>query len=246
MNHSDSMEPSATAVAGKLPSTVVPVPRAIPSWDAQHEEHVQRAKKGNVGVLFLGDSITHGMVGYPEDRAVFDKHFSKYHAEAFGIGGDFTEHLLWRLKNGELQGLEPKVTVVLIGTNNMGVNNNHEIAQGVAAVLDEIHHTLPKTKIIALGILPRMRNGDHFIRHRIKKINDELQAITAERHISYMDLKDTLLTKDELLSPEVMPDFLHPSPYGYELMFAAIQPTIDELYKSQPSETKAKHSTNHR
>ena len=119
----------------------------------RHKGFVAIAKKGNIDVVFFGDSITDGWRGRGQD--VWKERYGTLHAANFGIGGDRTQHVLWRLQNGELDGYTPKVAVVMIGTNNLGSNTDDEIADGIKAVVAEIKKQQPKTKILLLGIFPR-------------------------------------------------------------------------------------------
>ena len=116
-----------------------------------HEKFLSQAKKGDIDLLFLGDSITQGW----NNNEVWRRHFGPRKAANFGIGGDRTEHVLWRIQNGELEGIAPKVTVLMIGTNNSGANTPEEIAQGITAIVDELRKRLPNTKILLLGVFPR-------------------------------------------------------------------------------------------
>lgn len=201
---------------------------SLPSWAAMHNKHVERAKKGNIGVVFYGDSITELM---EQDRQLFDKYFSKFRSEPFGIGGDRTEHLLWRLQNGELNGFVPKVAVVLIGTNNLSADKEHEIALGVEAVISEIRGRSPDTKILLLGLLPRGQSAKDPFRARLKKVNNEITKLADQKHVWYQDIGDRLVDKDGNISEEIMPDFLHPSAKGYQIIYEAVQPQVARLFK---------------
>src|SRR5262245_13075156 len=140
--HADDKKPSHSAVT--------PVDRKADSWVKRHEALLARAKQGNVDVLFLGDSITQGWQG--AGKEAWKEHIAPLHAANFGISGDRTEHVLWRITTGkELAGIHPKVVVLMIGTNNMGSNTAAEIADGVKAIVHELRHERPKAKILLLG-----------------------------------------------------------------------------------------------
>ena len=125
-----------------------------PGFQKSHEAFVEIAKKGEAQVVFLGDSITAGWNG---QKALFDKEYAQYKAANFGIGGDRTQHVLWRVENGEFEGLKPKVVVLMIGTNNSGVaaNSVEQIAAGIKNIIDAIHKRTPDTKVLLLAIFPR-------------------------------------------------------------------------------------------
>src|SRR5439155_4166309 len=118
------------------------------------------AKRGGVEVLFLGDSITDAWGGEGHGRGatgskIFEEEFVPLKTANFGIGGDRTEHVLWRLQHGELKGIQPNVVMLMIGTNNTGSNSAEEIAAGITAIVKEIHQRSPTTKILLLGVFPR-------------------------------------------------------------------------------------------
>jgi lysophospholipase L1-like esterase len=200
----------------------------MPKDEKRHEGFVAIAKKGHVDVLFLGDSITDGWrVGAA--KPIFDKHFKALHAENFGIGGDQTQHVLWRLKHGELQGIHPKVAMLMIGTNNLHGNTDGEIVDGVKAVVAEIHKQRPKTKVLLLGIFPRAPSGTDPVRARIKHINEDLAKMDDGKSVHYLDIGDKFLAENGNLTKEIMPDFLHLSPKGYTIWSDAVEPVIKEM-----------------
>src|SRR5579883_2199016 len=145
----------------KSSTAVKPVPRD-PNWVKRHDGFVNMAKKGGIDVLFLGDSITDAWGGEGHNpkaggAKIFEKEYVPLKAANFGIGGDRTQHVLWRLQNGEMEGIQPKVVMLMIGTNNSNGKDNtsEEIADGVTAIVKEIHKHSPKTKVLLLGIFPR-------------------------------------------------------------------------------------------
>ncbi len=214
--------------ASTLPASVVPVPRNVGGWLERHEENSKRASDGGVGLLFLGDSITEAMT---YNRDLMDKYFSSYKPDAFGISGDETQHLLWRVRDGELNGLSPQVIVMLIGTNNLSLSDEDDtISSGVQRILMELEKRFPESKIILLGILPRAHNAQNHVRERIIFVNTNLKQLADNKRVFYIDIGDKLLDSDGTLSTDTMPDFLHPSPAGYEKMFTAIKPLVDKLY----------------
>ena len=152
-----------SAVAAETNTALVPVPRDFPTnWMARHAENVATAKRGGVDVLFLGDSITDGWHWDAGGRRIWEKTFAPRHAANFGIGYDRIQNVLWRVENGELDGISPKVVVLLIGTNNSGNeddgkprNTTPEIIAGISNLVRRIEAHSPQSKIILFGIFPR-------------------------------------------------------------------------------------------
>ncbi len=153
-------KPADPPVAKREPAP--PAPATVPAtrpgaWMQQHEKFLDRGKKGPVDLLFLGDSITAGWNGA---REIWTRSYAPRQAANFGIGGDRTQHILWRLDNGEVDAIRPKVVVLMIGTNNVGSNPEAEVADGVGAILDRLKAKLPATKVLLLGLFPRGSNRD--------------------------------------------------------------------------------------
>jgi len=215
--------------ADKQNSAITPVPRDA-GWVARHEDFVAIARKGGVNLLFLGDSITDGWRG--GGKAVWDKEFAPLKAANFGIGGDQTQHVLWRLQNGELDGIKPKLTVLMIGTNNIGSNSDDEIADGIKAIIDELHAKTPATKLLLLGIFPRSIKADDPARAQIKHINSIIAKLDdGGRTIKYMDIGDKFLEPDGTLPKDIMPDALHPNAKGYQIWADAVRELILKMLK---------------
>ncbi len=209
-----------------------------PGWLKRHETFVKIAKRGGVDVLFLGDSITDAWGGEGHGGGagarLFAERFVPLKAANFGIGGDRTEHVLWRLQNGELDGIKPKVLMLMIGTNNMGSNSAEEIAEGVIAIVQEIHKRSPETKVLLLAVFPRNSNPpgttvgkpDEAIRDKIKKCNSIFAKLDNGDTIKFMDIGEKFLEKDGTLTKEIMPDLLHLSERGYTIWADAVEGPI--------------------
>jgi len=151
-----------------------PVPKAV-GWMKRHEAFVEEAKKGGFEVLFQGDSITDGWRNGAAKK-IWDATFAPLKAANFGMSGDRTQHVLWRLQNGEFDGVTlPKVVVLLIGTNNIGQKDSPEPAAsavaGVGAILRLIHQKSERTKVLLLGVFPRGEKPDHALRALVKETN---------------------------------------------------------------------------
>jgi lysophospholipase L1-like esterase len=197
--------------------------------ESRHEGFLKIAKKGDIDVVFYGDSITDGWNGAGKD--VWKDKFAPLKAVDFGIGGDRTQHLLWRMQNGELEGYKAKVMVLMIGTNNLGANTNEEIADGIKAVVEEFQKNQPKAKVLLLGIFPRGEMATDKNRDRIKDINKIIAKMDDGKKVKYMDIGDKFLEKDGTISKEIMPDFLHLSPKGYGIWGDAVEPVLKGMLK---------------
>ncbi len=204
------------------PETVVPEPRDGP-WIELHERDVDRAKQGNVDLLFLGDSITQGW--NEKTNPVWKRFYGPRNAANFGIGGDRTQHVLWRIKNGELDGIKPKVTVLMIGTNNADSNTPAEIAQGITAIVQELRQRLPETKVLLLAVFPRSQKPDS-LRDRLKSVNEKITKLDDGNHVKFLDIGKVFLEDDGTITKEVMPDYLHLSSSGYRRWAEAMEPTL--------------------
>jgi lysophospholipase L1-like esterase len=205
--------------------------------EKRHDGFVAIAKKGHIDVVFLGDSITdawggegHGANASGTD--VWKERFEPLHAVNFGIGGDRTQHVLWRIENGELDGYKAKAVVLMIGTNNLSANSDQEIADGVKAVVEAIHTKQPKARVLLLGIFPRGEKADNPLRGRIKNINKMIAKLDDDgKTVKYLDIGKKFTEKDGDLTKEIMPDFLHLSKKGYEIEADAIEKPLKELMK---------------
>ena len=221
---------SATATfaadAPLVNSATNPVPRD-PKWVERHEGFVQRAKKGDVDILFMGDSITDGW----RRQALWKEKYEPMKAVDFGIGGDKTENVLWRMANGECEGIKPKVIVLMIGTNNTGKNSAPEIVEGVKAIVGDFRKRLPQSKILLLGVFPRGEKAENPFRDKIKAINTEIAKLDNGKEIKYLDIGDKFLDKDGTLPKDIMPDFLHPNAKGYQIWADAMDPTLQAMLK---------------
>jgi lysophospholipase L1-like esterase len=213
-----------------------------PTFLKMHRSFLDRAKAGPIGLLFLGDSITQGWTKAPN---VWNEHFGRYDPANFGIGGDHTEHVLWRIDHGELDNIHPKVVVLLIGTNNFHQNTADEIAAADRKIVAEIHQKLPDTKVLVLGVFPRgadpaatndRRNGDVHgnvaaTRQEIKQINAQLAKLDDGKMTRYLDIGDKFLNAKGEIPKDIMPEGLHPTAAGYKVWADAMQPLLDEMMK---------------
>jgi lysophospholipase L1-like esterase len=181
---------------------------------------------GNIGLVFVGDSITDGWRG--GGKTVWQKHFAAYKPLNLGIGGDRTEHVLWRLKNGELDGYRARLFVIMIGTNNG--DPAPDVAAGITAIVKEIQAKQPQARILLLAIFPRSEKPDG---GRLK--NEEVNKLIAKlddggKLVKYMDIGDKFLNPDKSMSKDIMPDFLHPNLKGYGIWAEAIDATVKQMF----------------
>jgi beta-glucosidase len=199
----------------------------------RHEAINRRIAEGNVDLIFVGDSITQGWEG--AGKEAWKKHYAPRNAANLGIGGDRTQHVLWRLENGNIDGLNPKLAVVMIGTNNSGDNTSQEIADGVKAIVEKLQSELPQTKILLLAIFPRGEDDEDPRRTVNTKTNALIKAYADGETVHYLDIGRHFLEDDgETLSRETMPDLLHLNADSYQKWAAAIEPHVAKLMGDDP------------
>ena len=209
-----------------LHSAIKPVPKSG-GWMKRHESFNQRVAKGNVDLLLIGDSITHGWEG--RGKNVWAKFYGKRNAVNLGIGGDRTQHVIWRLDNGNVKDISPKAAVIMIGTNNSGSNSPEQIADGLAAITKQLRDKLPETQVLLLGIFPRGANKDDNRRKVNEKANAIFKKLADGKHVHYLDIGAKFLEEDGTLTRKIMPDLLHLSEEGYTIWAESIEPTLKKL-----------------
>ncbi len=196
---------------------------------AAHERFVAIAKEGKAELVFLGDSIT---AGWGSKKDIWDKAFGAYKPANFGIGGDRTQHVLWRITNGELDGIKPKAVVLMIGTNNSSTDPAEGIAKGVTIIVETIRAKQPQAKILLLAVFPRgEKAAPNPGREKLKQVNTIIAKLDDGKNIHFLDIGDKFLQPDGSLTKDIMPDFLHLSPAGYQIWADAIGPKLAELMK---------------
>ena len=202
-----------------------------PGFIASHEKFVSIAKEGKAQLVFLGDSITAGWAA--KGREVWEKAFGGYMPANFGIGGDRTQHVLWRIQNGELDGgIKPKAVVIMIGTNNSGSDPAEGIAKGVAAIVQTVRTKQPQAKILLLAVFPRGEKASpNPGRDKLKQVNEIIAKLDDGKNVFFLDIGGKFMQPDGSLTKEIMPDFLHLSPAGYQIWADSISPKLAELMK---------------
>lgn len=198
----------------------------VATWDRMHTEDVLIAEHDQVDVLFVGDSITAGW-----DWQLWEQHFKPLNAANFGIGGDGTANVLWRLQHGAIGQLQPKLIVLLIGVNNFALYNEtpEQVAASVTAVVTQLQLAWPNSKILLNGVLPFKEKADATERTKVKKVNAIIAKLGDDKRIFFKNYGATLLQKDGSISTEIMADFLHPTPKGYQVWADAMLPDIKHL-----------------
>ncbi len=188
---------------------------SVAAWNARHAKHLELSKQGCGDLLFIGDSITEGWGG--AGRGVWDQEFAPGKAANLGIGGDTTQNVLWRLANGEVAGLKPKIVVLMIGTNNFGLHGDQpaDVVRGITAVVAALRERLPRAHVLVLGIFPRDAKPEAAIRGKISTVNSAIAKLDDGAAVHYLDLGKVFTEADGSLKKEVMPDFLHLSGEGY-------------------------------
>jgi lysophospholipase L1-like esterase len=211
-------------------TAVIPATRGDePNWRERDRAITQRAQQGNAELAFIGDSITQGWEG--RGKQVWEEYYGDRQAINLGIGGDRTEHLIWRLTHGNLAQIKPKVAVLMIGTNNTGhfMQEPLEVAAGVERILEILQQRLPETKVVLHGIFPRGENRFDPMRLNNIAINQQIRRFADGDRVHYMEIGEHFLEPDGTISEEIMPDRLHLSEAGYERWAKALEPKLNEL-----------------
>lgn len=226
-----------TVLASLLPCAVLantatsPVGKESPNWIKRHEAINADVRVGNVDLLWIGDSIVENWDD--QGKATWDKYYAHRKAANLGIGGDRIEHLLWRLDHGNIDGIAPKLAIVMMGQNNGSTNTAEEIAEGVTAIVTRLHDKLPDCKILLLGIFFR---GEHpnDEQKRLARANEIISKLADNKTVFYMNINSIFLGPDGSIPAELMPDFEHPSPLGHQRWAETIEPKVAELLGDTP------------
>jgi lysophospholipase L1-like esterase len=222
--------PGLLEVRPPVPNTAV-LPSLAPPFQAKHQANKEVAAQGDAEVLFMGDSITdfwRNADGPFAGKPVLDKHFGQWKVANFGIAGDTTQGVLYRLQNGEGQGFSPRAVMLMIGTNNTARNTAAEIAEGIGAVVLELQRDFPQAKILLLGVFPRGRPNDP-VRATIAEINATIAKLHDGNRVHYLDIGAKFLAPDGTIPADVMSDLLHPSAKGYEIWAQAVKEPLTAL-----------------
>ncbi|MEO8017463.1 MAG: GDSL-type esterase/lipase family protein, partial [Pseudomonadota bacterium] len=238
-------------VAGRPPieRADVATPRTDKNSMLAHDQLLAKRKAGQIDVYFMGDSITRrwgtSELQYSELLANWRANFTGWNAADFGWGGDKTQHMLWRLQNGELDGVDPKIIVLMAGTNNVGkatplgdtAPRAAEVVRGVAAVVGEIRQRSPKATLIITGITPR--NDNIAVMPVINRANDEIAKLADGKSIRYVNINQQLAPHDDQLLPGMMNDGLHLTPKAYQVWANALKPIFAEILGAPAASDRA-------
>ncbi|MCH7903086.1 MAG: hypothetical protein IH944_00805 [Armatimonadetes bacterium] len=199
------------------------------SWKDRHAQKVEVTKAGGVELAFLGDSITHSWEN--GGKPIWDRYYSHRKAANFGFSGDRTEHVLWRLDNGELISLQPKVVVIMIGTNNMGHGSStpQMTADGVRAIVNKLQNEINGVKILLLGVFPRSLNAGDKIRKDVAEATRLFSPLGERKNVEFLDIGKYFLRPSGEIRTTMMPDRLHPNVNGYEIWAQAIERTLSRM-----------------
>jgi pimeloyl-ACP methyl ester carboxylesterase/lysophospholipase L1-like esterase len=208
-----------------------PVFRTDPNSLVAHAQLLAKAKQGGIDIYFEGDSITRrwGATDYPDLLANWKQNFLGWNAADFGWGADRTQNILWRLENGELDAVNPKVVVLLAGTNNLGNQSADDVTRGLRAIVRVIQEKAPAAAIIVMGILPR--NDNMTFMPVIDRINENLSSLADGRKVRYLNINAKLADSDGMLFDGMMnaKDKLHPTAQAYQVWADALKPVLTEL-----------------
>jgi lysophospholipase L1-like esterase len=224
--------PDLVQVVPPRPVNTAIVPALSPQFQAKHQANLEVARAGQAELLFMGDSITdfwRNETGPFAGKAVQDKHFGQWKIANFGIAGDTTQGVLYRLGNGEGAGINPRAVMLMIGTNNTGRNSAGEIAEGIGAVVLKLRRSFPQAKILLLGIFPRGAAANDPIRETIADINRRIARLHDGVNVHYLDIGAKFLDAQGNLPADVMSDALHPGAKGYEIWAEAVKEPLTKL-----------------
>ena len=213
----------------RVHSAIIGEPREDEWWMKRHQSMNKNAKKPH-DLLFIGDSITQGWEG--SGKGTWEKYYGNRKALNLGISGDRTEHVIWRLDNGNLRNQKKaKAAVIMIGTNNTGhiMQDPTEVRDGVERIVSTLRARCPQAKILLLGVFPRGVKPDDAKRRNNLEINKVISELHNGERIHYLDISDKFLTAEGILTKQVMPDALHPRQKGYEIWAEAIEPKLKEF-----------------
>jgi len=235
-----ALEPYVSEALGETPLPADPH-RAIqsaPRGGPRHEQKLQEVTEEDYQLVFVGDSITHfwereGEFGLP----VWERYYGHRKALNLGFGGDRTEWVNWRLQNGEVAGIDPKLVVLMIGTNNTHVTSDapEKTFAGIESNLRTIRHHMPNAKVLLLSIFPRGEGPEDPLRQTNEQINAWLPELAGrDAAVFHLDINQHFLDAQGGLPRALMPDLLHPNTKGYEVWAAAMEPTLSQLLNDQP------------
>jgi lysophospholipase L1-like esterase len=226
-----------------------PVPRADRNSQTAHAQLVEKARRGGIDIYFEGDSITRRWgasdAQYRDFLLNWRRNFFGWNAADFGWGGDTVQNVLWRLENGELDDVHPKIIVLMAGTNNVGsaVRQSvdeavvEQVTSGVGAILAVMQRKAPRAVVVLMGITPRRDSaGGNSVMSTIGAINSRIAALADGRRVRFLNINDKLSSADGRLIEGVTVDGLHLSATGYQIWADALKPIFTKIL-GPPAET---------
>lgn len=233
----------ATPDSPLTPTTLLPVPQSREwnydgyNWVKRHRDLLAYSEEHPSQLVFIGDSINHRWGAPPFDetprtgQSVWEHYYGHRNALCLGYGWDRVENMLWRLQHGELSDTNPRLVVLMAGTNNFEVNSPEEIVAGVAAICDEIHRQKPTATVLLLAIFPRGASGTF---PELQEANQRLSQLGERKYIIFKDIGPAFLSEQGALTKEVMPDLLHPNAEGYRRWARAIEEDVARILGDSP------------
>jgi lysophospholipase L1-like esterase len=212
-------------------TATTPVPKENKGWMPRHESINAKAKQGGIDLVYIGDSIVQQFE--TKGKEVWDYYYVPRRALNLGISGDRTQHVLWRIDHGNLDGVKPKLTIIMIGQNNGGHNTAQEIAEGVTAVVQRVQAKCPESKILLLAIFQR-RPQITPERAVLDEANATIAKLADNKSIYYLNINSVFVKPDGSIPADLMPDFEHPSPLGNKVWAEAIESKVAELLGDKP------------
>ena len=230
-----SILPAGAKLAGRIIAAVPPENDPArpdggnPEWRLRHAERVADVKSQaeKLEVLFIGDSITSGW--RDTGKAIWEKEFVPRHAVSIGIAGSQTQHILWQIENGAIEGIKPRFAVLMIGVNNVTARPPHsapEIARGITAIVGRLRAKLPNTQVLLLGTFPKDKVPNTPDRRKIQESNALIAKLDDGKWIHFLDISSQLLDKDGNLNAEVSADGVHLTIIGYQIWAEAIRSIV--------------------
>lgn len=199
---------------------------SLAEWRRLHERQLRAPHRKEASLVVLGDSIVEGWA----DSAAFRSRFRALTPLNLGVGGDHTQHLLWRIDQGILDGLAPRAAIVLIGVNNLGAEfSPDDTRRGIVAVVERVRQKLPETPVLLLSVLPAGAAASDGLRAKIVATNSQLSSIELPANVRLANVGGIFLERDGSIPKALMGDFLHPTALGQERLSAAVRPLVDEL-----------------
>lgn len=225
---------ASSSIAEEKPLSIKPVVQdakwAVKWWMPRHREKLAiKDKMKQVDLVFLGDSITHAWDN--KGKEVWAQYYTKRNSLNLGFSGDRTEHVLWRLNNGAVDGINPKLLVMMIGTNNTGHRQDkpEDTALGIKNIINTLQTKLPETKILLLAVFPRGAKPEDKLRKLNVAINNIIKDYADNKKVFFLDINQNFLDENGALPKSIMKDLLHPNKDQYPVWAKAIEPKVKEL-----------------